>query len=117
LSVKKARRVKSYRPKVAKLYTEIIMENSGIARGNIACQAHKKLRRQRILDLAAHLIASDKIEGFTTNPLALEAEVSTPTIHSLFEKNGIIKVLVSNLIEHMNGFGAHSPSLSPLSKT
>ena len=39
------------------------MKNSGIARGNIALQAHKKLRRQRILDLAAHLIASDGFGG------------------------------------------------------
>ena len=35
--------------------------SGNIARGNIARQANKKLRRQRILDLAVHLIATDGI--------------------------------------------------------
>ena len=69
MSVKKLREVNSYRPKVAKPYTEIIMENSGIARGNIARQANKKLRWQRILDLAGYLITSDEMEDFTIPPL------------------------------------------------
>ena len=86
MSVKKLREVNSYRPKVAKPYTEIIMENSGIARGNIARQANKKLRWQRILDLAGYLITSDEMEDFTIPPLAREAGVSTPTIHNLFGK-------------------------------
>ena len=45
------------------------MEDSGIARGNSARQANKKLREQRILNLAVHLIASDGMEDFTINPL------------------------------------------------
>ena len=47
------------------------MEDSGIAPGNSARQANKKLREQRILDLAVHLIASDGMEGFTINPLKI----------------------------------------------
>ena len=91
------------------------MENTGIARGNIARQANKKLRRQRILDLAVHLIASDGIEGFTINRLASEAGVSTPTIHNLFgKKNDIIKELVSNLIQHMSGLVVESPPIDPI---
>ena len=91
------------------------MENSGIARGNIARQANKKLRRQRILDLAVHLIATDGIEGFTINRLAREAGVSTPTIHNLFgKKNDIIKELVSNLIQHMSGLTVQSPPIDPI---
>ena len=91
------------------------MENSGIARGNIARQANKKLRRQRILDLAVRLIASDGIEGFTINRLAREARVSTPTIHNLFgKKNDIIKELVSNLIQHMGGLAVKSPPIDPI---
>jgi len=114
---------------------EIIMENSdidsenidsenidrgniasgNIARGNIARQANKKLRRQRILDLAVHLIATDGIEGFTINRLAREAGVSTPTIHNLFgKKNDIIKELVSNLIQHMSGLTVQSPPIDPI---
>ena len=91
------------------------MENSGIARGNIARQANKKLRRQRILELAVHLIASDGIESFTINRLAREAGVSTPTIHNLFgKKNDIIKELVSNLIQHMGGLAVKSPPIDPI---
>ncbi|MFT6644397.1 MAG: AcrR family transcriptional regulator [Patiriisocius sp.] len=91
------------------------MENSGIARGNIARQANKKLRRQRILDLAVRLIASDGVEGFTINRLAREAGVSTPTIHNLFgKKNDIIKELVSNLIQHMDGLTVQSPPIDPI---
>ena len=114
---------------------EIIMENSdidsenidsenidrgniasgNIARGNIARQANKKLRRQRILDLAVHLIATDGIEGFTINRLAREAGVSTPTIHNLFgKKSDIIKELVSNLIQHMSGLTVQSPPIDPI---
>jgi len=109
---------------------EIIMENSdidsenidrgniasgNIARGNIARQANKKLRRQRILDLAVHLIATDGIEGFTINRLARGAGVSTPTIHNLFgKKNDIIKELVSNLIQHMSGLTVQSPPIDPI---
>ncbi len=90
------------------------MENSGIARGNIARQANKKLRRQRILELAVHLIASDGIESFTINRLAREAGVSTPTIHNLFgKKNDIIKELVSNLIEQMQG-NSLNPPIDPI---
>jgi hypothetical protein len=47
------------------------MEDSGIARGNSARQANKKLREQRILNLAVHLIASDGMEDFTINPLKI----------------------------------------------
>ena len=89
--------------------------SGNIARGNIARQANKKLRRQRILDLAVHLIATDGIEGFTINRLARGAGVSTPTIHNLFEKkNDIIKELVSNLIQHMSGLTVQSPPIDPI---
>ena len=93
------------------------MENSGIARGNIARQANKKLRRQRILELAVHLIASDGIESFTINRLASEAGVSTPTIHNLFgKKSDIIKELVSNLIEEMQSITLNPP-IDPIENT
>ena len=89
--------------------------SGNIARGNIARQANKKLRRQRILDLAVHLIATDGIEGFTINRLARGAGVSTPTIHNLFgKKNDIIKELVSNLIQHMSGLTVQSPPIDPI---
>ena len=63
---------------------EIIVENLGTTRGNIARKVNKKLRRQRALDLAAHLIASDGIGCFMINRLASELAESAPTIHNLF---------------------------------
>ena len=62
------------------------MSSPTLARGNITRQANKKLRRQRILDIAKHLIASQGFEAFTLSHLAKEAGVSTPTIHNLFGK-------------------------------
>ena len=85
-----------------------------VAYGNTVRQANKKLRRQRILDLAAKLIASEGVEAFTINRLASEAGVSTPTIHNLFgKKSDIIKELVSNLIEQMQG-NVLNPPIDPI---
>ena len=61
-------------------------ENPIKARRNIARQANKEARRQRILDLAVQLIASDETDAFTLSGLAEEGGVSTPTIHNLFGK-------------------------------
>ena len=62
------------------------MSSPVVARGNVTRQANKKLRRQRILDIAKTLIASQGFEAFTLSQLAREAGVSTPTIHNLFGK-------------------------------
>ena len=62
------------------------MKTPNIAYGNTVRQANKKLRRQRILELAANLMASEGVEAFTITRLASEAGVSTPTIHNLFGK-------------------------------
>lgn len=75
------------------------MNMEGTSRGNIARQANKKLRRERILDIAKHLIASNGLEAFTLSQLADEAGVSTPTIHNLFgKKSDIVSELVAELI-------------------
>ena len=91
------------------------MKIPSVAYGNTVRQANKKLRRQRILELAAKLMASEGVEAFTINRLASEAGVSTPTIHNLFgKKNDIIKELVSNLIQHMGGLAVKSPPIDPI---
>jgi AcrR family transcriptional regulator len=93
----------------------MIKKVPSVAYGNTARQANKKLRRQRILDLAAKLMASEGVEAFTINRLASEAGVSTPTIHNLFgKKSDIIKELVSNLIEKMQGIFLHHPPIDPI---
>ncbi len=87
------------------------------ALGNETRQANKKLRRERIFDVAKRLIASKGIQDFTISELADEAGVTTPTIHNLFgKKSDIIKELVSNLIEEMQGV-AKNPPIDPIENT
>jgi AcrR family transcriptional regulator len=75
------------------------MSSPTLPRGNVTRQANKKLRRQRILDIAKHLIASQGFEAFTLSQLAKEAGVSTPTIHNLFgKKDDIFQELVSQMV-------------------
>jgi hypothetical protein len=84
------------------------------ALGNATRQANKKLRREGIFNIAKRLIATKGLEDFTISELASEAGVSTPTIHNLFgKKSDIIKELVSNLIEQMQGI-AFNPPIDPI---
>lgn len=70
-----------------------------LARGNTTRQANKKLRRQRILDMAKTLIATEGFEAFTLTQLAKEAGVSAPTIYNLFgKKDDIFQELVSGMV-------------------
>jgi AcrR family transcriptional regulator len=72
------------------------------------------LRREGIFNIAKRLIATKGLEDFTISELASEAGVSTPTIHNLFgKKSDIIKELVSNLIEQMQGI-ALNPPIDPI---
>ena len=83
----------------AKLFS---MKKPTTALGDKTRQANKKLRRERIFDVAKRLIAEKGIEDFTISELAEEAGVTTPTIHNLFgKKSDIIRELVSTLIEEM----------------
>ena len=52
------------------------------AHGNVTRQANKKLRRERIFNIAKKLIALKGLDEFTISELAEEAGVSTPTIHN-----------------------------------
>ena len=91
------------------------MKKSGQALGNVTRQANKKLRRERIFNLAKRLIAAKGLEDFTISELADEAGVTTPTIHNLFgKKSDIIKELVSNLIEEMQSIFLHNPPIDPI---
>ena len=84
------------------------------ALGNTTRQANKKLRRERIFNIAKRLIAAKGLEDFTISELAEEAGVTTPTIHNLFgKKSDIIKELVSNLIEQMQG-NSLNPPIDPI---
>jgi AcrR family transcriptional regulator len=84
------------------------------ALGNTTRQANKKLRRERIFNLAKRLIATKGLEDFTISELAAEAGVTKPTIHNLFgKKSDIIKELVSNLIEQMQD-NSLNPPIDPI---
>ena len=90
------------------------MKESGEALGNVTRQANKKLRRERIFNIAKGLIAAKGLEEFTISELADEAGVTTPTIHNLFgKKSDIIRELVSNLIEQMQG-NVLNPPIDPI---
>ena len=87
------------------------------ALGNVTRQANKKLRRERIFNIAKRLIAEQGLEDFTISELAEEAGVTTPTIHNLFgKKSDIIKELVSNLIEEMQSITINPP-IDPIENT
>ncbi len=87
------------------------------ALGNVTRQANKKLRRERIFNIAKRLIAEKGLEDFTISELAEEAGVTTPTIHNLFgKKSDIIKELVSNLIEQMQSITLNPP-IDPIENT
>ena len=87
------------------------------ALGNTTRQANKKLRRERIFNLAKRLIATKGLEDFTISELAAEAGVTKPTIHNLFgKKSDIIKELVSNLIEQMQD-NSLNPPIDPIENT
>ncbi len=84
------------------------------ALGNTTRQANKKLRRERIFNIAKRLIAAKGLEDFTISELADEAGVTTPTIHNLFgKKSDIVKELVSNLIELMK-VATVNPPIEPI---
>ena len=90
------------------------MKKSREALGNVTRQANKKLRRERIFNIAKGLIAAKGLEEFTISELADEAGVTTPTIHNLFgKKSDIIRELVSNLIEQMQG-NVLNPPIDPI---
>ena len=93
------------------------MKKSVKALGNVTRQANKKLRRERIFNIAKRLIAAKGLEDFTISELADEARVTTPTIHNLFgKKSDIIKELVSNLIEQTQG-NTLDPTIDPIENT
>ena len=93
------------------------MKKSVKALGNVTRQANKKLRRERIFNIAKRLIAAKGLEDFTISELADEAGVTTPTIHNLFgRKSDIIKELDSNLIEEMQSITLNPP-IDPIENT
>ncbi len=85
------------------------------AKGNITRQANKKLRRKRIMDTARQLIANNGYEAFTISELALEANVSAPTIHNLLgKKQDILVLLVSEMVELVDAVMSKPSARDPI---
>jgi AcrR family transcriptional regulator len=93
------------------------MKKPARALGNATRQANKKLRRENIFNIAKRLIATNGLDDFTISQLALEAGVTTPTIHNLFgKKSDIVKELVARLIEQMK-WNTLDPPSDPIENT
>ena len=74
------------------------------ALGNETRQANKKLRRERIFDIAKQLIAANGLDDFTIAELAQKSGVTTPTIHNLFgKKDDIAAELIAELVLALRG--------------
>lgn len=85
------------------------------AHGNVTRQANKKLRRERIFNIAKKLIALKGLDEFTISELAEEAGVSTPTIHNLFgKKEDIADELVAELILSLQKVMSFKPISDPV---
>jgi len=91
------------------------MSKTLTARGNETRQANKELRRQKILDIARDLIATQGLDDFTLKKLATRAEVSLPTIHNLFgKKNDIVLELFRDLVVRIDKVLAEPDLLDPI---
>lgn len=89
--------------------------STAIARGNETRQANKELRRQKILDIARDLIATQGLDDFTLKTLATRAQVSLPTIHNLFgKKNDIVLELFRDLVARIDTVLAEPDLLDPI---
>ena len=76
---------------------------SRTARGNDTRQANKALRKQKILDEARELIATQGFEAFTLSELAQRAGVTVPTIHNLLgKKQDVFEALCGDMVVKVN---------------
>jgi len=88
------------------------------APGHATRQANKERRRQKILDVAKDLIASQGFEAFTISELATRSEVSIPTIHNLFgKKQDIVQELFGELVARIDVVLAQPEIADPVTST
>lgn len=72
------------------------------APGHATRQVNKALRRQKILNVARELIASQGFDAFTISELAKRSGVSIPTVHNLFgKKNDLVLELFRDLVSRI----------------
>lgn len=94
------------------------MANRATAPGHATRQVNKELRRQRILDVARELIASQGFDAFTINELASRSGVSIPTVHNLFgKKNDIVLELFRELVARIDQVLGEPELSDPIAST
>ena len=88
------------------------------APGHSTRQANKELRREKILNVARDLIASQGFDAFTISELASRSGVSIPTVHNLFgKKQDIVQELFAELVARIDVVLAQPDIVDPMTST
>ncbi len=91
------------------------MSSPEAARGQSTRLANKELRKQKILDMARQLIATEGFDAFTISELAARSEVTIPTVHNLFgKKNDIVLALFRELVTRVDNVLAQPELVDPI---
>ena len=103
---------------VVKSLVDRIMKGKTTAPGHTTRQANKELRRQKILNVARDLIASQGFDAFTISELASRSGVSIPTVHNLFgKKQDIVQELFGELVARIDMVLAQPDIVDPVTST
>lgn len=103
---------------VVKSFLDSIMKSRATAPGHATRQANKERRRQKILNVARDLIASQGFDAFTISELASRSGVSIPTIHNLFgKKQDIVQELFGELVARIDVVLAQPDIVDPVTST
>jgi AcrR family transcriptional regulator len=85
------------------------------ARGQSTRQLNKERRKQKILDMARELIATEGFDAFTISELASRSGVTIPTVHNLFgKKNDIVLTLFRELVSRVDDVLAQPELTDPI---
>ena len=103
---------------VVKSLLDRFMKAIPTAPGHSTRQANKELRREKILNVARDLIASQGFDAFTISELASRSGVSIPTVHNLFgKKQDIVQELFAELVARIDVVLAQPDIVDPMTST
>ena len=103
---------------VVKSLLDRFMKAIPTAPGHSTRQANKELRREKILNVARDLIASQGFDAFTISELASRSGVSIPTVHNLFGKTqDIVQELFAELVARIDVVLAQPDIVDPMTST
>ena len=91
------------------------MPTKTLARGSATRTANKLRRKERILDCARQIIATQGFDALTLSQLAQDAEVTIPTIHNLLgKKSQVIEHLVGDVVSRIGRVLSHQGGDDPI---